>query len=71
MPTSENRKNITQPADWWDAFKAAADKEGLKLSEWIGNACCAALPKKVADKLSERLKGRPKSPDRDTTSDDS
>lgn len=71
MATSENRKNITQPADWWEAFDAAAKREGIPLSQWMGDACRAALPKKVTSKLSERTKGRPKSPDINTTSDNS
>ncbi len=30
---------ITQPGDWWEAFKAQASLEGLPLSEWVGQAC--------------------------------
>jgi len=48
------RRNITQPADWWGAFKAAADKEGMSLSEWIGECCKQQLQARAAAKLSER-----------------
>lgn len=51
---TNDRKNITQPADWWAAFEEAASKEGLTLSAWIGEACKARLPVKVAKKLTER-----------------
>jgi len=51
---TNQRRNVTQPADWWDAFKAAADKQGLSLSEWIGDCCKQQLPAKVAAKLSDR-----------------
>jgi len=51
---TNQRRNVTQPVDWWDAFKAAADKQGVSLSEWIGSACKAKLPAKVAAKLSNR-----------------
>ncbi len=54
------RKNITQPADWWAAWKAAADAEGKSLSEWIGLQCNAALQAKTQRKLSDRgTRGRP------------
>lgn len=49
-----DRKNITQPIDWWTAFEAQAQAEGLTLSAWIGEAAKARLPQKVAKKLSER-----------------
>ena len=59
---SNDRKNITQPADWWAAWKSAADKEGVSLSEWIGTQCNAALTKTAAKKLTERPPAhRPKS----------
>lgn len=57
------RINITQPSDWVEAFKAQAEKDGLTLSEWMGEACLARLPDKVRKKLSERtLVGRPAIP---------
>lgn len=60
--TSE-RKNITQPTDWWAAFEAAAQAEGVSLSEWVG-ACCRA--KVTAVRLSTRpTVGAPKKLDED------
>lgn len=44
---------ITLPDDHRDAYKAAAEAEGINLSEWIRNACAESLPKKVRSKLSE------------------
>lgn len=59
---TNERKHITQPADWWEAFKAEADKRGVSLAEWLGEAGKAALPKRAAAKLSERPPAhRPKS----------
>lgn len=51
---TNERKNITQPADWWAAFETQAKAEGLTLSAWIGEAAKAKLPVKVAKKLSQR-----------------
>ena len=51
---TNERKHITQPADWWAAFRAEADNCGMTLSEWIGEAAKANLPPKVAKKLTER-----------------
>lgn len=51
--TSE-RRSITQPADWWEAFEEAAKAEGTTLSEWIGACCVANVPVPVAERLSKR-----------------
>jgi len=48
------RKNITAPPDWFDAWKSAADAEGLTLSEWIGQRVNSTLPKSTTKKLSQR-----------------
>lgn len=48
---TDNRKNITQPADWWAAFQRAANAAGMSLSEWMGEQCRKSLKK---EKLSER-----------------
>ena len=48
------RKNITQPADWWAAFELQANAEGLTLSEWIGECCRVYVDKGVNSGLSER-----------------
>jgi hypothetical protein len=55
------RRNVTQPADWWAAFEAEAKKEGLTLSEWVGACCVANLS--VSRGLTERPPAnRPKKP---------
>lgn len=63
MSESE-RRNTTQPVDWWAAWEAAAKAAGLDMAAWIGQQCNKALPKEVRAKLSERgTRGRPKSKD--------
>jgi hypothetical protein len=47
------RKNIAQPADWWEAFVAAATGDGQTLSEWMGEAAKRRLGKR-AKGLSKR-----------------
>lgn len=65
MSTSE-RRNITQPADWWAAIEAAAKADGVTVSEWIGEACRKRLPVSVRRELSRRPGAhRPKKPDVD------
>lgn len=51
--TSEARE-ITQPSEWWEAIQEQADREGMELSEWIGEACKARLTKGTASRLTER-----------------
>lgn len=51
---TSQRKNISQPADWWAAFEEAAQRERKTLSEWIGEQCQAALKKTAREQLSER-----------------
>jgi hypothetical protein len=51
---TNERKNITQPPDWWQVFEDEAKKADVSLSEWIGEACLQRLPNKVRKKLSER-----------------
>lgn len=48
------RKHITQPADWWAAFEEQAKAEGMSLAAWLGEAAKAQLPKRVAKELTER-----------------
>lgn len=48
------RKNITQPADWWQAFETTAKDAGVSLSEWVGDCCVSKLPKAVRDGASKR-----------------
>jgi hypothetical protein len=57
------RRNITQPADWWAAIEAAAAAESVTVSEWIGEACRKRLPVLVRRGLSKRPPAnRPKKP---------
>ena len=61
---TNERKNITQPSDWWAAFEAEAKEKGQALSEWVGDACKKAVPKSFRNQLSDRVKpGRKKSED--------
>ena len=48
------RRNVTNPPDWWVAFEIAAAKDGATLSEWIGAQCVRSLPKKVQRALADR-----------------
>jgi len=45
------RKNVSQPKDWWAAWERAAAAKGLHLSEWIGQQCNRSLPREVRDEL--------------------
>lgn len=49
------RRNITQPGDWWDAFETQANIMEMSLSEWIGYSCFVRLPKRLCEELSARL----------------
>ena len=56
------RKNLTQPADLWQAAEAAARAAGQSLSEWVGLRIRAGLPAEVRRQLAARPGvGRPKS----------
>jgi len=46
--------SISQPEDWWDAFKHEAQVKGMSLSEWMGQCCIIQLPSHVVDGLSTR-----------------
>ena len=48
------RKNLSQPKDWWAAFAAQAEKEGMTLSAWLGECGLANLSKEAVSKLSDR-----------------
>lgn len=55
---------IVQPDDWVAAWRIAADKAGMNLSEWIGEQCNAALKPATKKKLTKRGSvGRPKKQD--------
>jgi hypothetical protein len=51
--TSE-RRTMTQPADWWDAFQQQAAADGQTLSAWAGDCMRARLPASTSRELSER-----------------
>lgn len=48
------RKNITQPADWWAEFERQATAEGQSLSAWVGECCAANLPAAAREKITPR-----------------
>ena len=52
--SNSSPKNLSMPPDWWDAFAEAAATENKSLSEWFGDLGKEALPKRIANKLSER-----------------
>jgi len=58
------RRNITQPTDWWAAFEQQATADGWSnLSAWVGDCCRANLDKQRQQGLSERpTVGAPKRP---------
>jgi hypothetical protein len=51
---TNERKNITQPSDWWEVFEQQAKSEGKSLSAWIGEQCIERLPNKLKKQLSDR-----------------
>lgn len=58
---SQQRKNITQPADWWAAFEAEAAKRNMPLSTFMGMAAAEMLDEDLRKELSKRSKsGRKK-----------
>ena len=60
---SSDRRNLTEPGDWWAAFERQAKADGQTLSEWAGDCMRANIPKDVAAGFSERPPAnRPKKP---------
>jgi hypothetical protein len=53
MQTDTATSRLTLPVDWWNAFLAQSQAEGLSLSEWVGECCRANLAAKERRKLSE------------------
>lgn len=54
------RRQITQPAAWWDAFEDQARSEGLTVSQWLGKLGFEQLPRKVRRTLPDRpRRGKP------------
>ena len=51
---SSERTTLTQPAEWWEAFKRQAYMERKSLSEWAGEAMLSQLPARAAKKLPPR-----------------
>lgn len=63
------RKQITQPQQYWAAWQDAAAKAGQSLSAWIADKCNEGLSRRVARKLPARQRpGRP-SKDKDKSHD--
>lgn len=52
--TTSDRKNISQPAEWWAAFAAQAERDGQSLSEWLGDCGLANLDPDLLDGLPDR-----------------
>ncbi len=48
------RRNITQPADWWAAFQSQAESDGMTLSEWAGECMRKKLHAIINDGLGDR-----------------
>lgn len=48
------RKNLTQPSDWWAAFADQAAQDNVSLSEWVGECCRAAVDTRTRQRLSDR-----------------
>lgn len=60
---TNERRNTTQPTDWWALWQKHADAEGKDLAAWIGERVNQTLPKREVAKLSERAtRGRPAKP---------
>jgi hypothetical protein len=58
---TNERKNITQPDDWWQVFESEAARRGMTLSEFAGIAMARLLTKEQRATLSPRVKpGRKK-----------
>lgn len=51
---TSTRRNISQPADWWEAFRQQAEADEQSLSEWLGDCGLANLPASVQRSLSQR-----------------
>ena len=51
---SSERRNITQPADWWAAFSEQAESDGMTLSEWAGECMRKKLHAIINDGLGDR-----------------
>ncbi len=58
---TNQRKNITNPSDHWDAFELEAKRRNLSLSAFSGLAMMRLLSRDVREGLSERKSvGAPK-----------
>jgi hypothetical protein len=58
---TNERRNMTNPADHWTAFEAEAERRGMTLSEFAGVAMAKMLTKEQRSALSPRVKpGRKK-----------
>ena len=48
------RSTISQPVEFWSAWKRAAVRDGSTLSAWIAEQCNAALPDDERNSLPQR-----------------
>lgn len=52
---SAQRRNITEPADWWKAFLIQMKRDGeTNLSRWIGERLVAGLDDDLRKRIGER-----------------
>lgn len=54
MTKPTERRNVTQQADWWEAFEREAAKRGWTLSEFLGEGGKLLLTAKATKRLSPR-----------------
>ena len=55
---AKQRKNISQPAEWWRAFQEQADAEGKCLSEFMGDVLRQYVEKHQGKQLRDRMDAR-------------
>lgn len=61
MPKFPKQRVIVNPPEWWTAFEAQAQAEGLSLSQFAGAAMLDRLPPRIRKSLPERAgRGQPK-----------
>lgn len=61
MPKFPKQRVIVNPPEWWEAFEAQAEAEGMSLSQFAGAAMLDRLPHRIRRELPERAgRGQPK-----------
>ena len=52
---ASERRNISQPEEWWAAFEQQAKRDGAdSLSKWIGEVCISNLEDDLWETCYER-----------------